>query len=343
MALVDVTDKYVRREVIEILLYIVVGVVMMGLVPLGVGLLGRAFEESFAQPLNISTYLGQYVVYYIFIIIALFVPIFTIGKLILLKKDEHISELKNPRWYHIFTTSYIFAPEENGALYYLSEKAGLKGNRNFMRWTKSIFRIFMIFTLLFSFIFLLRVGFPKELAFLQGSDLPQIVVQQITALSEVVFTIEPASFGETWTLLFLFMLLQGINGYICAKFKLGKVGYFLIGVLLIPLFMAVIWGFMHGIIYGNSSVSFTSTLVFGFVGSLITSLFGTGWIWYIFHVVNNGLSKIQEIVPIKEDILLVGFTIWTIVFISYCFLEFYLYKRNKKIGQDTYFSGVKNG
>jgi len=340
MSFVDVTDKYVRREVVEILLYIVIGIIMMGLLPLGVGLIGKAFEGQFAKPLNISTYLGQYVVYYIFIIIALFVPIFTIGKLILLKKGEHISELKNPRWWHIFTVSYIFAPEENGALYYLSEKSGFKGNRNLFRWTKSIFRIFIIFILIFSFIFLLRVAFPKQLAFIQGSDLPQITVQQITVLSEIIFTTEPASFGETFTLLFLFMLLMGINGYICAKFKLGKTGFFLIGIFLVPFLLSGIWGFMHGIIYGNSSVSFTSTLIFGFVGSLLTTLFGTGWIFYIFHFVNNSMSKIQEIVTVKEDILFIGFIIWGLILISYIILEIYLHSKKKKIGEDTYFANA---
>jgi|GEM_PF-3398663 len=338
MSLVETTDKYVRREVVEVILYIVIGIIMMGLVPLGVGLLGRAFEESFAHPLNISTYLGQYVVYYIFIIIALFVPIFTLGKLILLKKGEHVSELKNVRWYHIFTTSYIFEPEENGALYYLSEKLGFKDKRNFMRWSKSIFRIFIIFILIFSAIFLLRIAFPKQLAFVQGSDLPQITVQQITVLSEIIFTAEPASFGETFTLLFLFMLLQGINGYICAKFKLGKTGFFLISVILLPLFLSVIWGFMHGIVYGNSSVSFTSTLIFGYIGGLTTSLFGTGWIFYILHFINNSLSKLQEIIPIKEDLLFIGFIIWVLILVSYISLEIYLYSRKKKIGEDTYFN-----
>lgn len=338
MALINKTDKYVRREVVEIIFYWTLAIVMMGLLPLGVGLIGKAFEGQFAKPLTISTYLGQYVVYYIFIIIALFLPIFTIAKLVLLKKGEHISELQNPKWYHILTMDFIFSPEENGALWHLSEKLGFKGDKNLMRWSKSILRIFIISILIFGGILLLRVAFPQQMAFLSLSAIPQLVYMQITPLSEVVFTAEPASFGETATLLFLFCLIEGIIGYICAKFKLGKNGFFLISIFFTPILLSLAWGGIHSVVYGNSDVNFAKTMVFGFVGSLITILFGEFILWYILHFLNNAITKIQEIVPIQEDILFIGFIIWILLFISYILMEIYLKSKKKKIGEETYFT-----
>ena len=193
-------NNYIRTEALEIIFYIIFVITVTGLIPLAIGLSGKAFESSFkGNPLNISEYLGQYVVYYIFIIIALALPIFSIAKLVLLKQGEHPSELKKTHWYNIFTLSFLYDPE-SGFLYWLSEKIGFKDNKNLFRWTKSILRIFIIFILFFSFIYLLQVAFPKQLAFAKISDTPQLVLQQITPLSEISFSTEPASTGETATL-----------------------------------------------------------------------------------------------------------------------------------------------
>lgn len=338
MSIVNTTDKYVRREVIEIVFYWALAIIMMGLLPLGIGLIGKAFEGQFTEPLTISTYLGQYVVYYIFIIIALFLPIFTIAKLILLKKGQHISELEKPKWYHILTADFIFSPEENGALWYFSEKLGFKDNRNLMRWSKSILRVFVIGILIFGGILLLRVAFPQQMAFFSLSAIPQLVYMQITPLSEVVFTAEPASFGETATLLFLFAIIEGIIGYICAKFKLKKMGFFLISLFFTPFLLSLAWGGIHSVVYGNSDVDFVKTMVFGFVGALMTILFGQFTWWYVLHFLNNTITKLQEIILVKEDLLFIGFIIWFLILILYIALEIYLYSRKKKIGEDTYFN-----
>ena len=67
MAIIDKLSKYIRVELLEIVFYIVFVITVTGLIPLAVGLSGRAFSESFkaVNPLKLSDYLGQYVVYYI--------------------------------------------------------------------------------------------------------------------------------------------------------------------------------------------------------------------------------------------------------------------------------------
>ena len=341
MAIIDKLSKYIRVELLEIVFYIVFVITVTGLIPLAVGLSGRAFSESFkaVNPLKLSDYLGQYVVYYIFIIIALSLPIFAIAKLVTMNKGEHPSELKNPRFYNILSLSFLYDPEQ-GFLWWVSEKLGFKDNKNLFRWTKSIFRVFIIFILFFSSIYLMQVAFPKQMSFLTIAGKPQITLMQITPLSEVAFSTEPASTGETSTLLVLFTILMGINAYICAKFKLGKTGFFIIGFLIICPILGLSWMSIHFLVYSSSDASLFSTFLFGWLGSSFVLAFSIAYIWILWHQINNSFAKMSEIVSIKEDLLFIGFIIWILILVAYISLEIYLYSRKKKIGEDTYFQNV---
>ncbi len=338
MSLLDKMNRYVRVEVVEIVFYLLFVIFVTGIIPLAIGLVGKAFETSFnpVNPLRLSDYLGQYVVYYIFIIIALTLPIFAVAKLLLLNKGQHPSELSNPRWYNVFTLSFLYDPEQS-FLYWISEKLGFSGDKNLFRWTKSILRIFIIFILFFSFIYLLQVAFPKQLAFMTISARPQLTLQQITPLSEVAFSTEPASTGESATLLVLFTIIMGITAYICARFKLGKAGFYAIGFLICCPALGVAWMLMHSIIYSASDVSLLSCFLFGSLGSAFVLLFSICFIWILWHEINNGFSEIVKISTVKEDILFIGGILWFILLVSYISLELYLYFKKKKIGEDTYF------
>lgn len=338
----DRISKYVRVEIVEIVFYITCIIVATGLIPLAIGLGGKAFETSFTggSYLSLKDYLGTYVVYYIFIVISLFLIIFPIARLIFLKKGEHVADLEHPKFYHIFCVDYIFNPEHS-VLWYLSDKLGFKDNKNLFRWTKSFLRIFVISILFFSIIFLFRTAFPKQLDFLVGSDTPQIVLQQITPLSEVIFSVEPASTSETSTMAFLFFLVLGITAYLSAKFKLKFIGFALIGLLIIsPLVGGGGWAMIHKIVYGNQESSLFSTFLFGWLGSSLVLLFGNLFVWILFHQLNNLFLGLQKVVTTREDILFLGFIIWGLIFFSYIALEIYLHSRKKKIGEDTYFQNA---
>lgn len=339
MAIIEKFNKYIRVEIFEIIFYISYIVVATGLIPLAIGLGGKAFEQSFTGGsfLSLKDYLGTYVVYYIFITISLFLIIFPIARLIFLKRGEHVANLEKPRFYHIFCVDYIFNPEHS-VLWYLSEKLGFKDNKNLMRWSKSFLRVFVIFILFFGILMLTRTAFPKQLAFLVGSDTPQIVMQQITVLSEVVFATEPASTSESCTMAFLLFLVFGITAYFCAKFKLKFLGFALIGLFIVsPLVGGGGWAMIHKIVYGNQEASLFATWVFGTSASMLMLLFGTIFIFIIFHEMNNSMSQLAKIVTQREDLLFIGFIIWFLILIFYVLLEFYLRSKKKKIGEDTYF------
>lgn len=342
MSLVNFTDKYIKREILEVILYLLLGSLMIIFVFTGVGLGAKAFEDSFNQSFSIDTYLGNFLSYIPFILVGLLLPLFALGKLFLLNKEEHISELKNPRYYHFLTVgSYIFDPED-GFLWFLSEQLGFKGDKNLMRWSKSILRMVVIGIILFGLVGLLLISFPKQMTFLRASDVPQITLQQITPASEVIFGTEPAAWSETMTLVFIFCSLMGLNGYLCAKFKLGKWGFFLIGLFIVSLLVGGIWAFWHFIHYQNQEATLFSTFIFGTVGSMLTLLFGVLLFFYLWHFINNFFSMMIElgISTIREDILFIGWTLWGILLASYLFLEFYLYYKKIKIGEDTYFKNV---
>ena len=345
MPFIDWTKKYFRIELTEAVLYWVIAITMMILFPLGIGFIWGAFKGEFGVSINTASYLGSFIVYTLFMFATLLVPLFLIYKLIILKKGENVAELKNVKWYHIFANgSWIFDPE-NGFLWWVSEKLGFKDKRNLMRWSKSIFRMVMLGLIIFGIILTMRVAFPKQMAIFGFSDVPKITLQQVTPVSEIAFTTEPASHSETGTLLFVFILIQGFWAYIVAKMKFIKPEnkmaiYWLISLLFTAIFMFFLWGGMHKIVYFDSDKNLLSTGVFGFIGALLTLLFGTWILWYILHFENNFFQGLTSVVTAKEDIIfLVGFVIIPLLIIGWVAFEYYLYKRKKKIGEDTYFNG----
>jgi len=296
-------DKFIRNEYKEIIIYVALVGLLAIFLPLWVGFALEGFSESFipGRPFTINDLLAQYQIYYIFVVASFLLIIFPIARLIWIRRNEHPATQKNPTFMRIFTVSMIFAPEENGLLYWASEKLGFSGKRNFMRWSKSILRVFVVGTLIFATFGMLQAVAPE----LQVAAIPQLIVQQVTFTSQMTFAVEPMSTSETYTLGFILFLLMGINAYVVAKFQLGKATYFGLG-FIISLLMGGGWMGFHRIVYGNDEASLFATFIFGFMGAFLTILFGTIFIWYIWHFWNNFFVKIRELVTINEDIIVIG-------------------------------------
>ncbi len=321
-------DKWIKSEYKEIVFYLFLGIFVTIIIPLFVGFSLLGFEESFAsgKPLLFGSYLTNYMVYLSFIVASLFLIIYPIGRLIAIKRGEHPATQRPVSWFRLFTCSFIYAPESNGFLYWLSEKLGFKDKKNFMRWTLNPIRILIFSIIIFGIYGLLQIQYPQ----LTVSSVPQIQLQQITIASGIVFSAEPASWGENGLLLFIFSLFMGINAYVCAKFKLGIGAWFAIGFLIVCPLMGLNWMSYHFLVYGNSDASMLATFIFGWLGSTLTLLFGIFILFWIWHVMNNAFWKLGHIVTIKEDIfLIVGITLGLLT-LSWIAVEFWLRKRRKR-------------
>jgi hypothetical protein len=318
-------ERWIRTETKEIIVYLFIGLLLFIILPIGAGLIGKGFEEGFSTNFNVSNYLGYYLVYVFFGIGALFLIIFPISRLIGGDRKDHPATRKKPNWFTIFTVSLIHSPEENGALFRMFEYIGLKGKKNPMRWSISLFRCFILAVLLFGLLGILQISMPQ----LNVAGVPH-VVQQISASSDVIFGAGVPSFTENGLLCLIFFILLGLDAFICSKLKLGLGAFFLIAFLFICPLMGLIWAGMHSIIYANSEAKWFATFIFGWIGSTITLLTASFIWWLIWHFMNNAFIKLGEIVTRHEDIILISLVIWVILLILYIIGEIILHKYRKR-------------
>lgn len=320
-------NSWIRWELREIILYIFIGIMFLGVIPIFFGFGLKGFEESFSSDvIKISDYLGSYLIYIALGFIAFGCIIYSVASLISLKKGEHSATKPNPSWFRIFTVTYIFSPEQNGLLYKLSDYLGFKDNRNLMRWSKSWFRMIILGIIIFGWIAVLQISYPQ----LNVVGIPQGTLQQVTFGADVAFGAGIPSFTENGTLLFVFMLFMGINAYICAKYKLGLATFFIIALLIITPIVLAGWMGFHAIVYGNSDSKLFQTGVFGGVGTIITILTGTFIWWFEWHFFSNVSVKIQKLGEANTDIIFFFVIILSIITISYIFGEIYKYKSEKR-------------
>jgi len=327
-------EGFLRSEAKEAVFYIFLGLFMTIFIPIGLGFIGKQFGSSFitGKPLFFGDFITTWIIYIPFIIVGLFGLIFPIARLISIDKNEHPATQKNPSWFRIFTVSFIFSPEENGFIYWLSDKVGFKDKRNLMNWSLSIFRVFIVATLVFGLLAILQVWFPV----VQGAALPSLKAQSITGIANVYFNTEPPAWAETMTLLFILSILSGIFAYICAKFKLGIGVWFALVLLIACPLTGFSWMGIHNLVYGNQEVSLFSTFIFGWLGATFTVLTGTVFFWYMWHFWNNIFAALVKLISAKEDIVFLALGIWLIILVSFSVIEFYLYRRRKRERQIVY-------
>ena len=246
--------------------------------------------------------------------------------LLTIRKGQHPATQENPKWYRIFTVSLIHNPEKGG-LYTLFRKFGLSQRKNPLRWTLSLFHMFLIGSIIFGFLGILSLTFPQA----QVIGIPtNSVLQQVTETTQVMFAVEPASFSETGTMLFIFSLLMGIVAYFVAKFQLGIGVFFLIGFLFISPLIGLLWTFWHLAVYGASSSSLFFTFIFGWIGSTLTLAFGSVIFWLNWHTMNNLFAKLREIAPGNQDVIFIAWLIWGTVAFIYLMTIIFLANRKRK-------------
>lgn len=323
--------NYKKKEGLEIIFYITLGIVMAIIIPLVIGFGLRGFEESFVQgrPLSFGSLLTNYLIYFILILPAFAVIIFPISNLILIKKGEHPATQQNPNFYRIFSVSLIHNPEQ-GALYTIFRKIGLSRNQNYARWTLSIFRMFAIGTIIFVWLGIASLVFPQA----QVIGIPGSVAQQVTPFMEVYFTAEPPAYAETGTMLFVFLLMMGSVSYFTSKFikdrKLAIFVYFVIGFLIICPVIGLLWSGFHNIVYAGSDQAKFATFVFGWLGSTLTLAFGSYIFWYLWHFWNNIFARLSDVVPSNEDAVFLSILYITIFMVLYFGIEIYAWRRKHK-------------
>lgn len=262
------------------------------------GLSLQGFSESFVsgQALIFGEYLTNFVIYDIFFVIALICIIYPITRAIVFSKnpDADIYESGSTGWL-ILCASQIYEIESS-LLYQASESLGYSGKQNIMRWAKNPLRVLVISIILFSVYGIFLISYPQ----IAVNGVPQLVAQQFTPESEVIFSSFVPSFAENGLLLFVFMFFLGLNLYATSRLKWGKIGYFTIG-FFICILMGFLWGSFHSLVYGNSDASLWATRLFGFMGSLITLLTGTFIFWWIWHLSNNAFITLAKLSSANSD------------------------------------------
>lgn len=315
-------EQFIRHEYQEITFYVLFGIVMAILLPIFAGFFLGGFSETFVEgrAIEFTDVLFRYMIYYIMIIAGLIgLPILKFRELLLTKAGENVARQKNPAW---FAVAYIHDPEIDGALYNLFQY--LKVKKNPMRWSVSMFRTLVIFSIIFAI-----VGVGQAVSSTQFTSIPQVSFE-VTKSVEVLFAAEPPAFAETTTMLIVFCLLMGINAYLVSRFKLPVITYWVIGFLLICPFMGLTWMGFHTLVYGTSEIALFVTFIFGWLGSTLTLLFGSFIPWYAWHFWNNVYAKLTEVVTSNADVVFVSVVAIVIVTFFYILGEILVARIRKK-------------
>jgi len=321
-------QKFVRREGMEIIFYLFWGIFTALVLPLLSGLIKKGFSESFVQGVSLTfgSYLTNFIIYIPFLIISLFIVIFPIAKILTLKDNQNPATTPNTNWFRIFSVSYIYEPEQLGLLWKISESMGFSGKRNFMRWSLNPLRVLVASVILFGIYGMLLIANPQVAV----SGVPQLALQQFTPTSEVVFSAFVPAFAENGLLMFLFMLLMGIVAYLNSKFKWGIYVFFSLG-FLVCIFMGLIWGGFHTLVYENNETSLIGTIIFGFAGSLITMLLGIFIPWAVWHISNNAFVTLSKLATIKSDVIIVTGIILFVILVAWIGIEIAVRKSKNKV------------
>jgi len=296
--------NYKKYSLIGMLFYLFI-VAFAFAYPLFWGLARKGFEESFVQgqALTFGSYLANFLTYTPMMIVAILLIIFPLMNLFTLKPKQHPATASNPKWYRIFTMDFLLNPQENSFLYHLFPEK--------FKWLKNPLKVFW-FGLLFLIPFgLLIVSSPQ----LSIAGVPQLqIAQQVTPGAEIGFKALLPSVAENGLLLFFMMLFSGIIAFLFAKYSRNKNLTVFFGILFfLCIILSLMWAGFHSVVDQNSEVAFVGHLVFGFLGTIFTLLTGSFIIFFLLHLVNNTSLTLMEIIAVKEDILLVGWSVWVIL------------------------------
>lgn len=319
------SEEWFQHEIKEISFYVIFGLIMTVLLPIFLGFVLEAFKGSFVagRPLQFGDIIVTYMIYYIMIIAGLIgLPILKLREMFVTKRGEDVAEQSKPS---ALAVAYLHDPEVDGALWNFFRFMGYKGKKNPMRFTLSMFRMFIIGTLIFATLGMLQTMNPKA----QFVGIPQLPFQ-FTETAEVLFTAEPPAFAETTMMIFVLSLLMGLNAFVVSKFKMPKGVYWFIALVFVCPLVGLGWMGFHNIVYGNSETALFATFIFGWLGSTITVLFGTWILWYCWHFWNNIFAKVREVVPANEDIIFVSAVLIVLLLIFWIGTEILIRRMKKK-------------
>ncbi|MCK9370194.1 hypothetical protein M0R04_09840 [Candidatus Dojkabacteria bacterium] len=323
-------EAYVRNEIKEIIFYLFLGLTTAIIIPLFIGFSLLAFEESFVRGASLSfgSLLVTFLIYIVFTVVTMGLIIFPIAALVSIKRGEHPATQSNSTWFRIFTVSYIFSPE-NGLLYRTFDGLGLKKEKNPFRGGFNFIRIIALSIIVFWLLGILQILAPS----LQFSGVPSLQAQQVTVATDVAFVSLIPAWSETMTILFLLFTFLGITAYFTAKIKQKTTAllvFFTIAILVCASLTALAWAGLHRIVYGNSDVALFATLLFGFIGSVLTILTGTFIPFWIWHIFNNVYARLGQLVPQNEDIIFISLLLWGLFVAVYIAFEIFAFKHRKK-------------
>lgn len=293
--------NYKKATWIEILTFGIMTFFIFGFA-LFIGLAWGGFSESFKSgaSLNFGSYLTNLIIYLIFGFVTLGNIVFPITKLITLKDNQHPATASNPKWYRIFTVSYLHSPEENGILPNIFPKT--------FKWLKNPLKTIW-YSILFFSAFGVLILFNSQIA-LVGT--PQLGFQQVTPLSEIGFKALIPSWTENGVLIFFFQLFSGIGAYFISK-KIKNKNLWFGWNFIMAIMMGFLWMGFHSIVYANSETSLISTFIFGFTGILATLLTGSCLPFFVYHFVNNTFLVLKSLVLVSEDLKFISIVIWVII------------------------------
>ena len=315
--------KQEDHELKEIFVYIMIGLIMTIIIPIFIGFAFGGFAESFVpgKPLEIGSFLVTFLIYYIMIVAGIIgLPTLKLAQLRF--QNHRYSPANQPNAKPSNTVvSYIHDPETLGLFYNLF--SGMKQEK-VMRWSLSMLRMFVYSTIFFGFVGILQA--TTKFSFVGIPGMPF----QVTPLGEVFFSAEPPAFAETTLMILVFSLLMWVNAYICSKLKLGKIGFFTIGLILVCPVIGLGWMGFHAIVYGNSASGLLATFIFGWIGCTLTLLFGTFIVWYVWHFWNNWFYKLSITATANESLFVYSIIALVLLTIATIVVEVIIHNSKKK-------------
>lgn len=315
-----------KRLIIEIGTYIFLGMLTIFL-SLFAGFTLKGFSEAILTGVfSLNSYLGNYLLYGILIVLGIFVGIFfPINNKYFIKEGETPWTQDKPSWYRIFTVDWIWNPIQGFLWYAFKQQKSLKE----IKWLRNITRVTLLSILFFGLLGIFQlVGLAP-----QFFGLPS---QQFSEGSDIIFSSFVPAFAENGALLFETFILAGLLAFLVSKYakKENRNLYFWMGTLiLVPIICAFSWGSFHQIVYQNSATNYWATVVFAYISTLFTLLTGVFIFFFMGHFFNNLVLKLAQFVTVKQDLAVYLGIAWIILLFIYIFFEYVVKKKKKSAEQ----------
>lgn len=157
-------------------------------------------------------------------------------------------------------------------------------------------------------------------------------VQQISVFSNLY---ADSAFPAVAENLLVGGVILGLLLMLIWRFKLNKdtqAVFWLLALLVIPLFLAWIWLNFHNLVYSSDEVAGVFTIVFGFVGIFVTVLTMSQIPWIVIHFLTNFVLSAKKAGMFSSDFFVLELFLIELVFIGIFVWSLYYNKKNKVKG-----------